>query len=189
MMVSAVKAYERAFEVWLGQMQIPCHVMDQTCRREFYYDKIKSFDFAICPIGGKLTLIDVKGRLFRGTSLAGLKNLQCWVTREDIHGLEEWKNILAVRQSADAAFVFAYCLTQADVDTDGLPVFEYEGARYVFLIIRLEEYRRFMKQRSPRWQTVCLGADDFRRLACPLEDWIETLKNEVVNEFHYCGHS
>jgi hypothetical protein len=180
-MVSAVKAYERAFEVWLREMGIPCHVMDQTRRREFYFDRVKSFDFAICPVGGNLTLIDVKGRLFGGQSLTGLKNLQCWVTREDIHGLEEWRNILAVRQPADAAFVFAYRLTQIDVETDGLPVFEFEGQKYVFFIIRLEEYRRCMKPRSPRWQTVYLVAEDFRRLACPLEDWIEKLNLEVVN--------
>jgi hypothetical protein len=180
-MVSAANVYEQAFEAWLQQMQIPCHVMDQTCRREFYYDKIKSFDFAICPAGGKLTLIDVKGRLFQGHSLSGLKNLQCWVTREDIHGLEQWQDVLAVRQPADAAFVFAYRLEQIDVEADGLPLFEFEGQRYVFFIVRLEEYRRFMKQRSPRWQTVTLGADDFRRLACPLEEWIDKLNLEVVN--------
>lgn len=178
----ALNQYERAFDAWLRDMRIPCHVMDQTCRREFYYDKIKSFDFAICPAGGNLTLIDVKGRLFRGTSLAGLKGLQCWVTREDIHGLEEWQGILAVRQPADAAFVFVYGLEQIDVETDGLPVFEYDGGRYVFFIIRLQDYRSAMKQRSPRWQTVYLGADDFRRMACPLEEWIERLNLEVGNE-------
>jgi hypothetical protein len=179
-MVSAVNAYEQAFEVWLREMNIPCHVMDQTRRREFYFDRIKSFDFAICPMGGKLTLIDVKGRLFHGQSLIGLKNLQCWVTREDIHGLEEWRDIVAARQPADAAFVFVYRLTQVDVETDGLPVFEFEGQKYVFFIIRLEEYRRFMKQRSPRWQTVHLSMADFRRLAIPMEEWIEMLANEVV---------
>ncbi|MBM4104380.1 MAG: hypothetical protein FJ263_10120 [Planctomycetes bacterium] len=173
--------YERAFDAWLREMHIPCHIMDQSCRREFYYDKIKSFDFAICPAGGKLTLIDVKGRLFRGQSLVGLKGLQCWVTREDIHGMEEWRDIVAVKQPADAAFVFAYRLAQVDVETDGLSVFGFEGAAYVFFIIRLDDYRRAMKQRSPRWRTVYLTAKDFRRLACPLEEWIEKLNLEVVN--------
>jgi hypothetical protein len=180
MMVSAVNRYERAFEVWLQEMHIPCHVMDQTRRREFYHDKIKSFDFAICPVGGKLTLIDIKGRLFRGQTLAGLRGLQCWVTRDDIRGMEEWCDVVAAKQPADAVFVFAYRLTQMDVETDGLPVFEFEGARYVFLMVRLGDYRQAMKQRSPRWQTVYLAAADFRRLAAPIENWIEKLSNEVV---------
>jgi len=181
-MRTPANSYEQAFNAWLQEMNIPCHVMDQTRRREFSRDKIKSFDFAICPIGGKLTLIDVKGRLFRGQSLAGLKGLQCWVTREDIRGLEEWCDVVAVKQPADAAFVFAYRLTQVDVETDGLPAFEFEGAKYIFFIVRLEEYQRLMKRRSPRWRTVDLPAADFRRLVIPMDEWLEKLRNEVVNE-------
>jgi hypothetical protein len=181
-MPTPANEYERAFDAWLREMNIPCHVMDQTRRREFYRDKIKSFDFAFCPIGGKLTLIDVKGRLFRGWSLVGLKGLQCWVTREDIRGLEEWREVVAAKQPADAAFVFAYQLTQIDVETDGTAAFEFEGRKYVFLIVRLDDYQRWMKQRSPRWQTVYLSAADFRRLAAPIDNWIENLKKEVLDE-------
>lgn len=164
--------YERAFEAWLNEKQLPYRAVDQSRRRQFRRHKIKSFDFAVSTPGG-LLLADVKGRQFGGRSLSGLKGLQTWVTQEDIDGLLEWRQTVAEKQSCEAGFVFAYRLMQVDVESDGFSVFEFEGQRYVFLLIELDVYRNNMKRRSPRWNTVYLPAKRFRNAAVSLAEWID----------------
>jgi len=107
--------------------------------------------------------------------------LQTWVTGEDIEGLLEWRQAVAQRQNCQAGFVFAYRLMQVDVETDGLSVFEFEGQRYVFLLIELDVYRNNMKRRSPRWNTVYLPAQQFRSAAISLAEWIDKHSNAAVN--------
>ncbi|MGH2272564.1 HYExAFE family protein [Anaerohalosphaeraceae bacterium U12dextr] len=175
--------YERAFAAWLNENQMPYRAVDQSRRRQFRRHKIKSFDFAVSTPGG-LLLADVKGRLFRGQSLVGLKGLQTWVTGEDIEGLLEWRQAVAQRQTCQAGFVFAYRLTQVDVESDGLSVFEFEGQRYVFVLIELDRYRNNMKRRSLRWNTVYLPARQFRSAAVPLTNWMDRHSDVVVNEIN-----
>jgi len=38
--------------------------------------------------------------------------------------------------------------------------------------VDLGEYRNHMRRRSPKWETVCLPAEDFRSLARPIDDWL-----------------
>jgi hypothetical protein len=112
----------------------------------------------------------------------GLKGLQTWVTGEDIEGLLEWRQAVAQQQTCQAGFVFAYRLTQVDVESDGLSVFEFEGQRYVFVLIELDRYRNNMKRRSPRWNTVYLPARQFRSAAVPLSNCMDrhsTVANEI----------
>ena len=66
--------------------------------------------------------------------------------------------------------MFAYLIEQFDVDCDGRDVYESDMDRYVFFYLTLEDYRRFMKQRSPRWETVTLQAHRFRRCAGNIGD-------------------
>ena len=44
--------------------------------------------------------------------------------------------------------------------------------RYVFFCIRLDDYVRHMKGRSPKWHTVTLCADDFRQWATDLASFL-----------------
>ena len=69
----------------------------------------------------------------------------------------------------EAYFVFAYGIENIDVDFDGRELYQLGRRRYVFLAVNLDDYRKFMKLRSPKWRTVTLGAQDFRRCAIPLE--------------------
>ena len=62
-----------------------------------------------------------------------------------------------------AAFVFAYRVAQVEVDYDGREAFPFGADRYLFFAVRAADYRRCMKRRSPRWKTVTLAAEDFRR--------------------------
>jgi hypothetical protein len=181
-MEKTLNVYERAFEAWLRERQMPYRAVDQSRRREFKCRRVKSFDFAMSTPAG-LLLADVKGRLFRGASLAGLKGVQTWVTQEDVRGLEDWRKAMAEREWVLAGFVFAYQLTQVEVETDGVEIVEFEGRRFVFLLVLLDDYQKAMKRRSPRWQTVYLPAEVFRRVAVPLAEWIEQKTETVVSEF------
>jgi hypothetical protein len=40
----------------------------------------------------------------------------------------------------------------------------------MFFTVKLDDYRRFMKRRSPKWQTVTLPADKFRQCAVQMQE-------------------
>jgi len=153
--------YERAFENWLIDNHIKYVKIDEHKKAVFGKSKIKSFDFLLYPPNGKIIIAEVKGRIFKGTSLAKLTNLECWVTTDDVDGLYKWQKVFGANHQA--IYVFTYMIENIDVDYDGRDDFYYDSKRYVFFCIRMDDYRQFMKQRSPRWQTVTLPADKFRK--------------------------
>lgn len=115
-------------------------------------------------------LVELKGRVFHGASLAGRRGLECWVLGEDVSALGVWRErFTREHPQTEAVFVFAYRLEKMVVEEDGLEVYDVGGQRYIFLAIRHEDYRRCMKQRSPRWKTVTLSAGDFRAFCFPAE--------------------
>jgi hypothetical protein len=164
--------YEQAFESWLIDNHIKYVPIDESKKAVFGRVKIKSFDFLVYPRGQQsnpyVIITEVKGKLFKGTSLAGLKGLECWVLADDVDGMVTWQKILGPQHFA--LIVFAYCIVNPDVDFDGRSFHEYDNNRYVFLGVTLDDYRKFMKQRSPRWRTVTLGAEKFRQCAVKLEE-------------------
>ena len=161
--------FETAFENWLIENRIQYVQVDQRKRAFFARTKVKSFDFLLYPsrLDADMLIAEVKGRTFSGASLGKLSGLQCWVTMEDVRGLLRWEEVFGKHYAG--LFVFAYELANVDVDTDGRSVFEFDSKRYLFLCLKLSDYRNFMRTRSPRWQTVMLGAPDFRRCAINLE--------------------
>jgi len=170
----AVNHYERAFARWLGENRIPFVPIDQSRRPVLPEGHTKSFDFLLCPDGPRRVLAEVKGRTFRGVSLAGRRGLDCWITAEDARAMKTWRRLFESRRTSDrAVFVFAFRLGRIDVDPDGLSVFEFENQRYVFFVIRASDYLRRMKLRSPRWRTVTLSAGDVRRFCVSLDDFMK----------------
>lgn len=162
----AGRVYERAFEGWLIERRIPYVPMDQARRRFFARERIKTFDFLLYPARGGILVTEVKGRRFKGTTLAGLRGLECWITREDLRGLRQWRQILAAGgQAAHAALVFAYRFDHIDVESDGYEVYDFGESRYAFFVVDADDYERLMTPRSGRWQTVTLPAAVFRRAA------------------------
>jgi len=165
--------YEQAFENWLADNKVQHVAVDQHRRRIFARSKIKSFDFIVYPQNRSLVITDVKGRKFKGASLSGLRGIQCWVTMEDIRGLLHWQEIFSSQGSGcEPVFVFAYEFEKIDVETDGVEVYDFGGRKYVFYAISLEDYREFMKLRSPKWQTVTLPVAKFRQLAVEAKDFL-----------------
>ena len=47
-----------------------------------------------------------------------------------------------------------------------------ERDTYLFFCIRLDDYCRHMKRRSPKWQTMTLPAEKFRQYATDLSSFL-----------------
>ena len=103
-----------------------------------------------------------------------LAGFECWVTIEDIEGLTKWQRIFG--EGHRAVFVFIYKIENVDVDFDGRDYFDFDANRYLFFCIKLNDYRKFIKCRSPKWQTVTLPAEKFRECAVS------------IGEFLLCSH-
>ena len=146
-------------------------------RRVFARSKIKSFDFLLYPAGSREIITEVKGRKFRGTNLSGLRGMESWVTMDDVRGLIRWEQIFVSafagrNRGCEAALIFAYRFENVDVETDGGQVYGFADRQYAFYAVRLDDYRKFMTVRSPKWQTVTLPAAKFRKLAIPLCEFL-----------------
>ena len=160
--------YEQAFENWLLDNRIQYIPVDEHKRAAFARCKVKSFDFLLYPRNGQIIITEVKGRKFKGTGLAKLAGFECWVTADDVDGLTKWQEVFGAGHQA--IFVFAYKAEKIDVDFDGRDVFDFDENRYIFFTVKLDDYRSFMKRRSPKWQTVTLPADKFRQCAVQISE-------------------
>lgn len=160
--------YEQAFGNWLIDNRIRHVKVDQQKRAAFGRLKLKSFDYLLYPQNQKIIIAEVKGKLFKGASLANLGNMQCWVGTEDIDGLTHWQKLFGPDHIA--VFIFAYKIQNVDVDLDGRDVYNFDSDRYIFFAVRLDDYRRFMKRRSPKWKTLTLPADKFRQCAVQMQN-------------------
>jgi hypothetical protein len=167
-----VNHYEKAFENWLIDNCVKFTAIDQSKRAAFGKVKLKSFDFLLYRKNEPVIIAEVKGRIFKGTTFEKLRRFECWVLADDVEGLLQWQNVFG--KGHEAYFIFAYDIENIDVDFDGRAVYESAGRRYAFSAIKLDDYRKFMKLRSPKWRTVTLGADDFRRCAIDLENLLMT---------------
>ena len=175
--------YEKAFASWLIDNRVEFVPVDQQRRAVFARSRIKSFDFLVYPktpdAGGGSnsssrdifnaapTIVEVKGKLFKGSSLKNLTGLQNWVTTADIRGLTAWEDSFDGAQPFRAIFVFVYRLEYPYAEKGSYHTYEYDGERFFFLAVSLDDYKKNMTVRSPSWQTVSLGAADFRSLAVP----------------------
>jgi hypothetical protein len=56
-------------------------------------------------------------------------------------------------------------VAKADVDFDGCESLSCGLDRFVFMCLRLDDYLEHLVRRSPKWRTVTLAADSFRKCA------------------------
>ena len=160
--------YERAFENWLRDNCIGYVRADEHKKSERVGGPVKSFDFLLYPPNQPRIIAEVKGRKFKGTSFEKLTGFECWVTREDIEGLTSWQKNFG--PDYIAVFVFAYRIENVDVDFDGRAVYDFDRNKYMFFAAKLDDYRKYMKRRSPKWQTLTLPAEKFRKCARQLQE-------------------
>jgi hypothetical protein len=159
--------YEAAFAAYLQQHGL-CHVaVDETRRASWGRTSVKSLDFIVLGPSGARLLVDVKGRRFPGGTAGKPRYVwENWSTREDIAGLASWTNLFGARSLG--LLVFLYQIEPAvSVPADTPDLWSWCDRRYLLRAVTLDEYRRHMRVRSPKWGTVCLPGKTFRALARP----------------------
>ena len=158
--------YEAAFEAFLREKGIPCVAVDEAKKALFANAKLKSFDFVVYSKNGPNLLIDVKGRQRKDASPR--RSFESWTTQRDVEDLLQWEQVFG--EGFRAILAFIYWIEAPLTPETGM--YEHRERWYLLMGIDLNEYRNHMRRRSPKWETVCLPAQDFRSLARPIESWL-----------------
>jgi len=193
-MQSVKNHYEQAFGSWLADNAVNYVYVDQHKRQSFSSERVKTFDYLIYPakpvspgqISVPIVIAELKGKIFRSTTLAGFRSMECWVSMEDVKGMLKWRQVIAASTAAGiatAVFVFAYKLECIDVENDGCEIYDFGGERYVFYCVDLSDYTDNMKIRSRRWHTVNMSAENFRQKAFPVR---QLLAPETIKPYRIC---
>ncbi len=160
--------YEAAFEAYLRWHNLCYVAVDETRRSVLGGARVKSLDFVVYGDHGARLVVDVKGRRFpAGPPHRPRRTWECWSTREDVIGLESW----AERFGPDyqGVLVFAYLLAPAvALPDDTADLWTWRGRRYLLRAVAVGDYRRHMRVRSPKWDTVHLPGRAFRELVRPV---------------------
>jgi hypothetical protein len=160
--------YEAAFEDYLRSRGVPYVPVEESKRAVFAGERVKSFDFIVYPSNDLRWLVDVKGRRFPYITEHGSRRYwENWVTQEDLDGLTEWQSVFG--GDFEARLVFAYLLEGPPDRWPTLRPHRFRGEDYAFVTVRLDEYRRQARPRSPSWETVSMSMRAFRRICQPLE--------------------
>lgn len=164
--------YDHAFEQYLRQHAIPYVAVDEArralCSRPVAGlgdVSLKSFDFVVYGSARGNWLIDVKGRKHTGRSARSFDN---WVTRGDVESLAQWERLFG--KGFRGAFVFLYWCGAVAPESLFQEVFTCDSRWYALLAVTLEDYRRHLRPRSARWQTVHIPAAAFKSVTQPLRE-------------------
>jgi hypothetical protein len=163
--------YEAAFEAYLQWHRLSYVAVDETKRSMLGDMRVKNLDFIVHGQSGRRFLVDVKGRRFPGgTEDRPRRVWQNWCVRDDVDGLERWEGLFGADYQGLLVFSFALAPV-VDFPEDTLDLWTWRGRRYLFRVVTARDYRRHMRVRSPKWDTVHLPGAVFRRLVRPLHDF------------------
>jgi hypothetical protein len=192
--------YEHAFEEYLRVRRIPYVAVDEARKTLLPRGPVatvrtpedigaaaslKSFDFVIYGQGSNL-LVEIKGRqvkhreratrggsepgLFRTPRALKAGRLESWVTLDDVSSLQRWEELFG--PEFQAAFVFVYWCESQPPDALYQEVFEHRGRWYALRAVKVRDYARHMKVRSPKWRTVNIPTGPFEQMSSPFgPDW------------------
>jgi hypothetical protein len=171
--------YEAAFEAYLRQRRLPYIAVDEARRSLVPDGSLKSLDFIVSPPGDNSWLVDVKGRRFP----SGDEHHQYWKnwsTRDDL------RSLAARQQHFGSSFcpllVFAYHLVGPRSPLPREQLFEFRGAQYGFVGVRLADYVPHARPLSDSWDTVAMPTGLFRRAARPLDSMLARSPVEAVGD-------
>ena len=139
--------YEAAFEEYLRARQLPYVAVDEA-KRSLLADgrSIKNLDFIVSSPGPTTWLVDVKGRRFpwatsrSSTGRTGPPGTIC-------QSLAQWEALSAERFAG--LFVFAYNIVGDRAPLPAEQLFEFRGALYGFVAVRLSDYAAIARPISP----------------------------------------
>lgn len=159
--------YEAAFEAYLKHHGL-CYVgVDEARRSLLAGNPIKNLDFIVLGMSGARLLVDIKGRRFPGGPVGKERFVwENWATQDDIDGIGQWMDLFG--DGYLGLFAFFYHLQPTVQIPDDTPdLFTWRDDRYLIRAVAIEEYRRHMCVRSPKWNTVGLPQKKFQQLARP----------------------
>lgn len=167
--------YEAAFEAYL-QERHTCYVAVDEMRRSYLGEqRVKSLDFIVHGEGedGSRLLVDVKGRRFPSGAPGHERRIwENWSTEEDVEGLEHWAGRFGPGYCGLLVFAYHLAPTIALPD-DTLDLWCWRGKRYLIRAVEVDDYRRHMRVRSPKWETVSVPQAAFRRLVRPFQFFVD----------------
>ena len=164
--------YEKAFEHFLRANGVPYVAVDEAKRALQSTSAssgklpLKSFDFVVYGGEGSANLlVDVKGRKHSGKTGRQLQN---WVTRDDVKSLQRWSGIFG--EGFEPVFAFLFWCDAPPPDALFLEVFTFGERWYAVQAIRLRDYTPAMRERSKQWDTVSIPATHFAQHARPIKE-------------------
>ncbi|MBX9582019.1 MAG: HYExAFE family protein [Gemmataceae bacterium] len=164
--------YEAAFEAYLRSLGVAVVPVVEARRSYLDQTEVKSPDFIVVGPDDARLVVDVKGRKFPGGPSGSPRLMwENWSTREDIDGLARWAGRLGDGFRGVLAFVYEV-LPVVYLPPDTPDLFAYRDRLYLARGVCVADYRDHMTARSPRWGTVHLPADDFRRLVRPFSAFL-----------------
>ena len=158
--------YEAAFEAYLRRERLPYIAVDEARRSLVPDGSLKSLDFIVSPPSGPAWLVDVKGRRFP----SGDEHHQYWKnwsTRDDLRSLAAWERHFG--SGFCPLLVFAYHLVGSRSPLPAEQLFEFRGAHYGFVAVRLADFVPHARPLSESWDTVAMPTSQFRRAARSLD--------------------
>ena len=159
--------YESAFEAFLQEQGLCYVAVDETRRAVLGDVPVKNLDFIVLGPTGARLLVDVKGRQFPGGPAEKPRYVwQNWATQEDINGLTHWQTLFGPDYLP--LFVFMYRVLPTVSLDEGTPdLWRHKDDTYLLRAVTLEDYRQNMRVRSPKWGTVSLPTEAYRKIARP----------------------
>ena len=148
--------YDRAFEHYLRAKAIPYVSVDEARKAFDGPAKLKNFDFVVYGSQGENLLVDVKGRKHSGRSHKQLDN---WVTADDVECLMRWEQVFG--RGFAAALVFLYWCEVQPPDALFLETFCFDDRWYAVLAVKVADYQNHMTRRSVKWETVHVPAEQY----------------------------
>jgi hypothetical protein len=182
--------YEAAFEAYLRQQQLCYIAVDESRRSILGEGPVKSLDFIVYGGAESRLLVDVKGRMFPALVNGRPRRVwQNWSTRADIDGMERWLSRVGPGYQGLLVFMY-YVLPMVELPPETPDLWEWRGRQYLLRAVDVFEYQRYMKVRSPRWDTVHLPLGVFRELVRPFADFAcaEACSVAAVEEYANFGN-
>jgi hypothetical protein len=169
--------YEAAFEAFLRDRGVGFVAVDEARRSLLDDTEVKSLDFIVVGPHDARLVVDVKGRKFPGGPTdRPRKTWENWCERDDVDGLTRWAEQFGPGFRGVLAFVYLVLPTVALPD-DTPDVFVFRDRVYLMRAVDVADYREFMQTRSPRWGTVHLPTDTFRRLVRPFSAFLQRINH------------